>query len=142
MMAGIRGRDTKPEMLVRSALHRYGFRFRLHSSQIPGRPDLVLPRYRAVIFVHGCFWHGHDCCYFKWPSTRPEFWRTKIQGNRKRDQRVREQLRDAGWRQLVVWECAVRDREPRELARVISQITGWLRSGEATNGVISGGESL
>ena len=76
-MAGIRSRNTKPERLIRCALHRRGFRFRLHSAVVPGRPDMVLPKYRAAIFIHGCFWHGHDCRYFRWPKTRRAFWREK-----------------------------------------------------------------
>lgn len=108
MMAGIRGRNTKPEILIRSLLHRQGFRFRLHARNLPGKPDMVFPRYRAVIFVHGCFWHGHDCPLFKWPSTRPEFWREKIGRNQNNDNRTRTALITAGWRVGVVWECAIR----------------------------------
>ena len=84
-MAGIRGKDTKPELAIRSALHRAGFRFRLHRKDLPGRPDLVCSRQQAVLFIHGCFWHGHDCNLFRWPSTRQDFWRKKIEGNRARD---------------------------------------------------------
>src|SRR5690606_16975078 len=87
MMSGIRGKNTRPELILRSALHRKGFRFRLHRKDLPGRPDMIFPQYRAVLFVHGCFWHGHNCHLFKWPSTREEFWREKIAGNIKRDKR-------------------------------------------------------
>ena len=107
-MQRVRGRNTKPEMLLRQGLHARGFRYRLHQKTLPGRPDLVLPKYRAVIFVHGCFWHGHDCPLFKWPATRQEFWRKKIEGNRVRDARAIEALRAAGWRVLIIWECAIR----------------------------------
>ena len=92
-MSNIRGRDTKPEKLIRNGLHRLGFRFRLHHKSLPGRPDLVFPRYNAVIFVHGCFWHGHDCPLFKLPATRRSFWLDKISGNFKRDQRTKRRCR-------------------------------------------------
>ena len=92
MMAGIKGKNTKPEKLVRSLLHRQGFRFRLNVRDLPGKPDIVLPRYRAVIFVNVCFWHGHDCSRFKWPKTRTEFWRKKIEGNRTNDPKVTQTL--------------------------------------------------
>lgn len=107
-MSRIRGRDTKPEMTIRRGLHARGLRFRLHRKDLPGRPDLVFPRHRAVIFVHGCFWHGHDCPMFKWPETRQEFWREKIRKSRERDQRSFASLRDQEWRVLTVWECALR----------------------------------
>lgn len=105
MMAGIRGKDTKPEMLVRRALHKAGFRYRLHVKDLPGRPDIVLPKYRTVIFVHGCFWHGHDCKHFKWPKTRAEFWRKKIEGNVTRDRIAVSELERRGWRVITIWEC-------------------------------------
>ena len=88
MMAGIKGKNTQPERLVRSLLHRKGFRFRLNVRELPGKPDIVLPSYHAVIFVNGCFWHGHDCVRFKWPKTRTDFWQHKIEGNRSNDQKV------------------------------------------------------
>lgn len=109
MMSGIRGKDTKPEWVVRRALHARGFRYRLHVRDLPGRPDIVLPRYRAVVFVHGCFWHGHDCPLFRWPKTRPGFWRAKIGRNQSNDQKHLIALRDAGWRVAIVWECALRN---------------------------------
>jgi DNA mismatch endonuclease (patch repair protein) len=108
MMAGIRGRDTKPELLIRKGLHAKGVRYRLHAKELPGRPDLYLPRFNAVILVHGCFWHGHDCRYFKVPKTRPEFWLGKIDSNRSRDVRTQQALQDSGLRILVIWECAIR----------------------------------
>ncbi len=107
-MAGIRGRDTKPEILVRKALHANGLRFRLHVAKLPGKPDVVLPRHRAVVFVNGCFWHGHNCRLFRWPSTRPDFWRAKIERNRSNDARAVRELMDLGWRVAVLWECAIR----------------------------------
>lgn len=105
MMSGIRGKDTRPEMMVRRALHRAGFRYRLHDKRLPGKPDIVLPKYRTVIFVHGCFWHHHDCRHFKWPKTRPEFWREKIEGNVERDRKAFAELRELGWKIEVIWEC-------------------------------------
>lgn len=107
MMAGIRGKDTKPEMIVRRALHKAGYRFRLHRKDLPGKPDIVLPRYRTAIFVHGCFWHGHDCKHFKWPKTRPDFWREKIEKNVERDRRAIAELERLGWNVKVIWECQV-----------------------------------
>lgn len=106
-MAAIKGRDTSPELIVRRQLHAAGFRFRLHRKDLPGRPDIVLPKHQTVIFVHGCFWHKHNCRYFKWPKTREEFWHHKIMANVERDRRNREKLRALGWRVLVVWECRV-----------------------------------
>jgi len=111
MMSGIRGKDTKPEMVVRRGLHAMGFRFRLHDRSLPGNPDLVLRKYRTVIFVHGCFWHRHDCRYFKWPATRPEFWRNKILRNVERDEENVAALEAMGWRVLTVWECETRNPE-------------------------------
>ena len=98
MMAGIRGKNTKPEMIIRRGLHARGFRYLLHDKRLPGKPDLVLPKHRAVIFVNGCFWHGHDCPLFKWPKTRKGFWRTKIARNRENDESAVIALRRSGWR--------------------------------------------
>jgi len=109
MMSGIKGKNTKPELRIRKALHAMGLRYRLHVPHLAGKPDLVFPRYKAAIFVHGCFWHGHDCRYFKIPSTRTEFWLNKIGSNRLRDERQIAMLADQGWRVKVVWECATRD---------------------------------
>ncbi|MBM6400282.1 very short patch repair endonuclease [Phycicoccus sonneratiae] len=109
MMASIRSTDTRPELAVRSALHRRGYRFRVHVSSLPGRPDIVLPKWRAVVFVHGCFWHGHDGCrFFRLPQTRAVFWERKIAANRERDVRQVASLKLAGWRVVTIWECAVR----------------------------------
>lgn len=100
-MAAIRGKDTKPELMLRSALHRAGYRFRLNT-RLPGKPDLTLRRYRATIFVHGCFWHRHDCPRFRQPAGNAEFWRKKLERNAERDREVSRLLREAGWRQMVV----------------------------------------
>jgi DNA mismatch endonuclease (patch repair protein) len=121
MMSGIKGRNTRPEMLVRSYLHAKGFRFRLHLRDLPGSPDLVLPKYRACIFVHGCFWHRHQGCrYATTPATRADFWEQKLEGNVTRDHRNVQLLLEAGWRVLIVWECGLRQRANLE------DISNWL----------------
>lgn len=129
MMAGIRGKNTKPELTLRRALHARGFRFRLHSKEVHGRPDLVLSRYRAVIFVHGCFWHRHKGCrYTTIPSTRPAFWQMKFEGNVARDRAVRAMLLEGGWRVATVWECTLRTSEQVETA--VGLLSDWLWSDE------------
>lgn len=111
-MAAIHGRDTKPEILVRAALHAIGYRFRLHRRDLPGTPDIVLPKYRTVIFVHGCFWHSHNCRYGRvTPSTRSEFWSQKRAGTVARDLRKTDALKEKNWRVLTVWECETREPE-------------------------------
>lgn len=136
MMSGIRGKDTKPELLVRKGLFNRGFRYRLHDKRLPGKPDLVFPKYSAVIFVHGCFWHGHDCHLFKWPTSRKEFWYRKIMRNREVDHRSLEALQQSGWRILVVWECALKGRARRPSTEVIDTTAKWIlgrkRLGEIT----------
>jgi DNA mismatch endonuclease (patch repair protein) len=126
-MSRIRGKNTKPEMLLRRGLHAAGLRFLLHKRGLPGRPDLVFPRHQAVILVHGCFWHGHHCPMFRMPATRTEFWSAKISGNRSRDQRNLEDLTAAGWRVLTVWECSVKGPARRPFAEVISYCAGFVR---------------
>lgn len=137
MMAGIKGRDTRPEMLLRSGLHAMGFRYRVVDRGLPGRPDMVFPRYRAVVFAHGCFWHGHDCHLFRLPASRTEFWQAKIDGNRARDVASEARLAEAGWRVLTVWECALRGRTRRPLDEVLAYCAEWLR-GEDPRGIIRG----
>ncbi|MBS0580641.1 MAG: DNA mismatch endonuclease Vsr [Proteobacteria bacterium] len=112
-MAAIRAIDTKPELALRLALFKRGFRYRLHDDRLPGRPDLVLPKHRAVIFIHGCFFHGHGCEKFKWPTTRAQFWRAKITSNQARDLVVKSCLSLQGWRVLTVWECVLSKRAGR-----------------------------
>ncbi|ARP65528.1 very short patch repair endonuclease [Mesorhizobium sp. WSM1497] len=131
MMAGIKGVNTKPEMMLRLALHAGGFRYRLHDRRLPGRPDMVFPRRRAVLFAHGCFWHGHDCHLFRLPATRPEFWREKIAGNRQRDETSERALIENGWRCGVVWECALRGRTALPFADLIVRCAAWLESGQS-----------
>lgn len=133
-MAGIRGKDTKPELLIRRGLHALGLRFRLgdryriKGKSLPGRPDLVFPGHRAVILVHGCFWHGHACALFRWPATREAFWRDKITANVVRDARVRERLVTAGWRVLEVWECQLRGPARLPSGEVLAQCRQFLES--------------
>jgi DNA mismatch endonuclease (patch repair protein) len=129
MMAGIKGKNTNPEVLIRKALHARGFRFRLHVKDLPGKPDLVLPKYRAAVFVHGCFWHGHTCRYFKSPQTRSDFWLEKIGKNRLRDEMQQVALQSAGWRVLVLWECAVRLMKKEKSFLLIDLIAAWLING-------------
>jgi DNA mismatch endonuclease (patch repair protein) len=131
MMSGIRGKNTKPEKLVRSLLHRQGFRFRLHVSNLPGKPDIVLPRYNAVIFVHGCFWHRHACRFFKWPQTRPDFWREKIARNCSNDLKSRRALKKEGWRIGIVWECAVRGAG-KDTENITYRIGEWLHGDKSS----------
>ena len=128
MMSGIRGKDTRPELVLRRGLHALGFRFRLHQNGLPGKPDIVFPRRRAVLFAHGCFWHGHDCHLFRWPSTREEFWREKITRNRVVDDRNEAALVKAGWRIGVVWECALKGRARAPLPEVMEACAAWLVS--------------
>ncbi|WP_079591706.1 very short patch repair endonuclease [Bosea thiooxidans] len=128
MMAGIRGKNTKPELMLRRGLHAAGFRFRLHDRALPGKPDIVFPRYRAALFAHGCFWHGHDCHLFKWPSSRPDFWLAKIQRNREVDALALAALQEAGWRQGIVWECALKGKARLPIETVIAECASWLQS--------------
>lgn len=128
MMAGIRGTNTRPELILRKGLHRMGFRFRLHDPKLPGKPDIVFPRYKAALFAHGCFWHGHDCHLFKMPSSRTDFWRAKIERNRLVDARNNGSLAAAGWRVGIVWECALKGRTRLPLDRVVGDCAAWLKS--------------
>ena len=126
MMAGIKAKDTKGELFIRKSLHALGFRYQLYRKDLPGKPDLVFPKFNAVIFVNGCFWHAHDCHLFKWPSSRPEFWRDKISSNKIRDAVNQEKLKDLGWKILVIWECALKGKTRRDLNEVIHTAANWL----------------
>lgn len=130
MMAGIKSKNTKPEMIVRRGLHALGFRFRLHDRNLPGKPDLVLSRWRAVIFVHGCFWHGHDCHLFRWPASKQDFWRQKIATNQERDMEVEAALQHSGWRLLKIWECSIKGKSRIGLEAVMANAATWLGSDE------------
>ncbi len=121
IMSRVKGHDTKPEMLVRSFIHRMGFRFRIHRRDLPGKPDIVLPRHRKVIFVNGCFWHGHkNCLRSKRPSTNQSFWNKKLDRNLERDKRYCQELRQMGWTVLVVWECEM--KKPKKFLRKLERL--------------------
>jgi DNA mismatch endonuclease, patch repair protein len=137
-MSRIRGKDTKPEVRLRRGLHAAGLRFRLQAAHLPGRPDIVFPRHRAVILVHGCFWHGHDCPLFKEPATRPEFWQRKISGNRARDQRTASALQSAGWRVLTVWECSLKGPARKPFGEVVDWCVAFVE-GDAPRASLAGG---
>lgn len=128
MMSGIRGSNTKPELFLRRGLHARGLRFRLHDRALPGCPDLVFRRHNAVLFAHGCFWHGHDCPLFKWPKSRSDFWRKKITRNKSNDAQSERLLRTAGWRVGVVWECALKGASRLPPDTVLDECARWLRS--------------
>lgn len=137
MMSGIRGKDTKPEMIVRRVLFAAGFRFRLHRRDLPGAPDIVLPGRRIAVFIHGCFWHMHDGCHLaKMPATRPDFWKAKLERNAERDQRTVEALLKLGWRVLIIWECATKGKAvDSTLPETLSAwIKGTARFGEISSG--------
>ena len=126
MMSGIKNKNTKPEILVRKELFANGFRYRLYNGKLPGKPDMVFKKYMAVVFVHGCFWHGHDCRYFVWPKSNREFWRTKINGNKKNDKKVIRELHDMGYRICIVWECITRDQVlfPKAMRKLVKWLPG------------------
>jgi DNA mismatch endonuclease (patch repair protein) len=128
MMSGIRSADTAPELKLRRGLHRAGFRYRLNNRSLPGSPDLVFHKHRAVIQVNGCLWHGHDCHLFRQPRTNPEFWRAKIDANRERDRRNRVLLKDLGWRLLEVWECAMKGKESLAQDDLVERVADWIES--------------
>lgn len=128
MMAGIGGKNTKPERVIRHGLHALGFRFLIHDRRLPGKPDIVLPKWKSVIFVNGCFWHGHDCHLFKLPSTRTEFWKAKIEANRSNDVRALGELIRLNWRVATVWECALKGRSRIPVERILADLSDWLKS--------------
>jgi len=130
MMSGIRGRDTKPEILIRKGLFRRGFRYRLHVSSLPGKPDLYFPRYKAIILINGCFWHQHDCHLFKWPKTRAEFWSQKIRKNVARDKKNICIYTEHGLRVMRVWECALKGKYRLDKDSVLDIIEKWLIDGQ------------
>jgi DNA mismatch endonuclease (patch repair protein) len=130
MMSGIRSKNTKPELLVRKALFAHGYRYRLHVKGFAGQPDLILPKYRAVVFVNGCFWHCHGCHLFKWPQSRTEFWHKKILSNKVRDLKNHSELSNKGWRIAVIWECSLKGKNKLEFSSLISTLEDWLQSDE------------
>lgn len=129
-MSLVRSKDTGPEILLRRKLHAAGYRYRLHVKTLPGKPDLVFPKREAVIFVNGCFWHGHDCHRFSWPKTRKDFWHKKIRGNQKRDLRIKGDLLDAGWRVGIIWTCAIKGKTRLPEDKMIQDCADWLNSNE------------
>lgn len=128
-MSRVRGKDTSPEMIVRRGLHARGLRYRLHVRELPGRPDLVFPRYKTAMFIHGCFWHKHTCEFFSLPKTRPEFWAKKLEDNVARDRRAISALHEDGWRVAVIWECSLRRATPAHIEGVMNRVARFIRSG-------------
>lgn len=141
MMSGIRSKNTKPEIMIRKSLHHIGFRYRLHDDSLPGKPDIVLRKFKVAIFVNGCFWHMHSCGNFKFPKTQDKFWKEKLTKNKLRDQKVIEQLHEAGWRVFVIWECAVRKiaRDPDAPSNFANQVGEWIVHGKNSGEVDSDG---
>ena len=127
-MRAIKNKNTKPEMLIRKALHREGFRYNLHQKDLPGKPDLVFPKYHAVIQVHGCYWHAHGCHLSTIPDTDEAWWSSKFAATKERDSRNRTELLSLGWRICEIWECALRGKQRRTLPSVVSVIKNWLNS--------------
>jgi DNA mismatch endonuclease (patch repair protein) len=140
-MSRIRGRDTKPEILVRRALHARGYRFRLHRKDLPGRPDIVLPRHRVAIFVHGCFWHNHGCRYSKVPATRTSFWNAKLHGNKARDDAAVRELHRAAWHVVTIWECALRGPAHLPIDELCDHLESYIRAPTSLSLVVSGQKS-
>lgn len=130
MMSGIRSKNTKPELVIRKALHALGFRYKLHTKNLPGKPDLVFPKFKAVFFVNGCFWHGHSCDLFKMPASKTEFWTKKISRNRELDSINAQNLIKLGWRVGVIWECSIRGRKKLNFIETIDACKKWLQSNE------------
>lgn len=126
MMSGIKGKDTRGELAIRKGLHKLGFRYQLHRKDLPGKPDLVFPKFHSVIFINGCFWHAHDCHLFKWPSSRPDFWKEKISSNKNRDAVNIAKYAELGWKALVIWECALKGKTRRNFNEVIHTTQNWL----------------
>lgn len=141
MMSGIRSKNTGPELQVRSALHRRGFRFRVNVKALFGTPDIVLPRYRAVVFVHGCFWHGHACSLFKLPKTRQDFWKSKIAQNQRRDLAAKANLLAAGWRIAILYECALKGKHRQPFDLCCDTLSEWIKSGKLPIMEISGDDN-
>ncbi|WP_029034552.1 very short patch repair endonuclease [Salinimicrobium terrae] len=122
-MSKIKGKDTKPELLVRQYLHAEGYRFRLHDQKLPGKPDIILPKYKTIIMINGCFWHGHENCrYFKLPKTRTEWWKQKIAGTVERDRKNIKDLENLGWQVITVWECQLKKNMNSAYAEIIKKL--------------------
>lgn len=130
IMSKIHSKDTKPELIVRKALFAKGFRYRIHDKRLPGKPDIVLPKYKTVIFVNGCFWHGHDdnCPIYKPPKSNVEFWQTKIRNNKQRDIKNIELLEEMGWKVITVWECSLRGHKKEKLLHFILKLSNDIKT--------------
>ncbi len=137
-MSRVRARDTQPELVLRRGLHRRGLRYCLYRTDLPGKPDLVFPSAKAAIFVHGCFWHLHNCPRFNWPETRREFWQSKLERNRERDEVALKRLKEAGWRIQVVWECALRGVSRRPVERALDVCESFVRTGDESFSEMAG----
>lgn len=135
MMSGIRAKNTKPELIIRKGLFAKGLRYRLHDKKLPGKPDLVFPKYRVVLFINGCFWHGHACDLFKIPSTNRDFWENKIGTNQANDAKNKELLLVAGWRVVTIWECAIKGKRRLDINTLISSVNELIKnnSGDVTS---------
>lgn len=129
-MSRIGSKDTQGEVFIRKSLFKLGFRYRLHRKDLPGKPDIVLKKHRAVILINGCFWHGHDCHLFKWPATRTDFWSAKIEGNIARDRKNIENLAKQGWRVMIIWECALKGKCKIDFPDLITIAEEWLLGDE------------
>lgn len=136
MMSRVKGKDTRQEVEIRKRLFALGFRYRLHVNNLPGKPDIVLQKYKTVIFIHGCFWHVHDCSLFRWPASKKAFWKKKLSGNKNRDIENIQSLKKLGWRILVIWECSFRgagkNRE-KEINSLVKKTEKWLNFGKVSS---------
>jgi DNA mismatch endonuclease, patch repair protein len=135
MMSRVKSKDTRQEVEIRKRLFALGFRYRLNDRKLPGAPDIVLPKYKAAIFIHGCFWHAHDCALFRWPSSKKMFWEKKLEGNRQRDIENIESLKKLGWKILVIWECSFRGagkKREKEIETIVIKMKKWLNSGKVS----------
>ncbi len=141
IMASVRGKNTQPELLLRRHLHQAGYRYRLHAKNLPGKPDLVFPRLCAILFVNGCFWHGHDCYRFSWPKTRESFWREKILGNMERDKRNQQELALLGWRVGIVWGCALQGKYKLGINETTEKCIRWLESSTKTFSIVNSSQA-
>jgi len=130
MMSGIRSKNTKPEVTIRKELFSRGYRYRIHDKLLPGKPDIVFPKKKKAVFVHGCFWHKHGCHLFKWPATRSDFWKAKIGGNYKKDCENNAMLKNDGWNVLIIWECALKGKYRRPIEEIIDIATNWIDSSD------------
>lgn len=128
MMSGIRAKNTKPELVIRKNLFAEGFRYKLHDQKLPGKPDLVFPKFKTVIFINGCFWHGHDCDLFRMPSTNRDFWEIKINANKSNDLKNYDLLLASGWRIVTIWECAIKGRRKLDFKSLIGLVSEFLRN--------------